>query len=85
MYGFGSKLLLLKAVEDCTGVMEQGTQLIVFACKWKLQLTCRQFGISKDLFVQFVGDRYLVDKARDKSDLVWSTLHNSIKNNIGFS
>ena len=34
------------------------------------------------LFVQFVGDGCLLDKARDKPDLVWSTLHNSIKNNI---
>ena len=41
-------------------------------------------GISKDLFVQFVGDHEgcLLDKASDKPDLVWSTLHNSIKNNI---
>ena len=39
-------------------------------------------GICKDLFVQFVGDGCLLDKARDKPDLVWSTLHNSIKNNI---
>ena len=39
-------------------------------------------GVSNDLFVQFVGDGCLVDKARDKSDLVWSTLHNGIKNNI---
>ena len=37
-----------------------------------------------DLFVQFVGDHIgcLLDKARDRPDLVWSTLHNSIKNNI---
>ena len=38
--------------------------------------------ISKDLFVQFMGDGCLVDKARDKPDLVWSTLHNSTKNNL---
>ena len=39
-------------------------------------------GISKDLFVQFVGDGCLLEKAKDKPDLVWSTLHNynSIKN-----
>ena len=37
-------------------------------------------GIRKDLFVQFVGDARL--GARAKPDLVWSTLHNSIKNNI---
>ena len=36
----------------------------------------------KDLFVQFVGDGCLLDNARDKSDLVWSPLHSSIKNNI---
>ena len=30
-------------------------------------------GISKDLFVQFVGDGCMVDKARDKPDLVWQT------------
>ena len=41
-------------------------------------------GISKDLFVQFVGNRCLVDKARDNIDLVSSTLHNSIKNNIAW-
>ena len=39
-------------------------------------------GISKDLFVQFVSDGCLLDKAKDNPDLVWSTLHNSIKNNI---
>ena len=37
-------------------------------------------GISKDLFVQFLGDGCLLDKVRNKPDLVWSTLHNSIKN-----
>ena len=31
---------------------------------------------------KFVGDGCFVDKARDRPDLVWSTLHNSIKNNI---
>ena len=36
-------------------------------------------GSGKDLFVQFVGGGCLVDKARDKPDLVWSTLSNSIK------
>ena len=35
-------------------------------------------GISEDLFV---GNGCLLDKARDKPELVWSTLHNSIKNN----
>ena len=35
--------------------------------------------ISKDLFVEFVGDGH---EARDKPDLVWSTLHSSIKNNL---
>ena len=39
-------------------------------------------GISKDFFVQFVGDVCLLDKARGKPDLVWSTLNNTIKNNI---
>ena len=39
-------------------------------------------GIGKDLLVQFVGEGCLLDKARDKSDLVWSTLHNRIKNYI---
>ena len=39
-------------------------------------------GISKYLFVQFVGGGCLVDKARDKPDLVCSTLLSSIKNNI---
>ena len=29
-------------------------------------------GISKDLFVRFVGDGCLLDKAKDKPDLVWS-------------
>ena len=38
--------------------------------------------ISKYLFVQFVGDGCLVDKARNKPDSVWSTFNNSIKNNI---
>ena len=36
--------------------------------------------MSKDFFVQFVGDGCLVDKARDGPDLVWSTFYNSIKN-----
>ena len=37
--------------------------------------------VYKDLFAQFVGDGCLLHKAGDKPDLVWSTLHNSIKNN----
>ena len=44
-------------------------------------------GISKDLFVLFVGDHEgcLLDKARGKPDLAWSTLTNSIKNVLGCS
>ena len=46
-------------------------------------------GISKDMFVQFMGALdgigCLLDKARDKPDLVWSTLCNNIKNVLGCS
>ena len=87
MHGFGSKsFLLLKGVEDSVEVMtldigESWKYLPRSGSSEGFLAIFHVNAVSKDLFVQVVGDGCSADKTGDKGDLVWWIWPTSVKNN----